>query len=131
MKFDDRLSEFTLDVVLDLTIDDGACVRAPILSQIVPLEAEKRIVVVTASNIDINSELRGLGSVFDLQLGIGGWLGPVLLTAQAGVGEALCTPGVCGKESDGSLRSGTAFPFSVDARYSLGTTVVGAFTNAG
>jgi len=121
VRFDDDLNDYTLDVVMDLEIDNGACLRAPAISQVIPLVAERRFVAVSGMGLSANPDLAGFRGVFDFNAGGGGWLGPVLLTAQVGLGFSLCNEGTCGKDDMGSLKSGWTVPFSVDARYALGT----------
>jgi len=112
-----------LDLVLDLEVDEGACVRAPAYSQVVPIEPDKRVVVVTGFGLGGNQDVAGLRSAYGVYAGAGRWFGPALLTAQVGVGESLCNESTCGKDSDGNLRSGFIIPFSVDARYAFSAIV--------
>jgi hypothetical protein len=121
VKFEDRLNDLSLDGVVDLEIDDGACLRTPVISQSIPLTIAPRAVIVGGMGLDGNQEISGLRGIVDFHAGAGGWFGPFLLTAQAGVGFTLCHVNTCGKEGDGSARSGIAVPFTLDARYALGT----------
>jgi len=131
VKFGNDLDDFSLDVVVDLEIDDGACMRVPAISQAVPLEAEKRLVAVAGFGLVANGDLSGLSSVVDASAGAGGWLGPALVTAQVGVGGSLCNEGTCGRDADGNLRSGLSIPVSIDARYPFGTATSGKMVGVG
>lgn len=123
--------DLVLDTVIDLSLDDGVCVRTPAVSQVIPLAAPAGYVLLISDTIQGNAEMLGLGATFSLGLGAGRWLGPVLLTAEAGVGVAQCNIGTCGKKADGSVYSGLAIPASLDARVKVGSTVTNRVINYG
>jgi hypothetical protein len=131
VRFDDQLSDMSLDVVVDLEVDDGACLRVPAISQSVPLDAEKRLVVVSGFGLAGNPDVSGYRGTIDFHGGAGGWVGPALLTGQVGVGISLCNEGTCGREKDGSLRSGFTVPVAVDARFVFGTATVNRLFSVG
>jgi hypothetical protein len=121
-RFESGADDMALDLVLDVEVEDGVCLRAPAVSQSIPFEAPRRFVLATSLGIDGNADLAGLRSVVGLRVGGGGWVGPVLATAVVGLGASICNEGTCGRDSDNSLRSGLAIPAALDLRYSLGTT---------
>jgi hypothetical protein len=114
-----------------MEVDAGACLRVPAISQSVPLEAEKRVVVVTGFGLVGNPDVSGFRGVIDFNGGAGGWVGPALLTGQIGAGFSLCNEGTCGRDRDGSLRSDFTVPLSVDARFVFGTATVNRLFNVG
>jgi hypothetical protein len=120
----DTSGDFALDVVVDMEVDDGACLRAPAVSQSLPMVAPRRIVGIFSMDLSGTSSVSGLDSIYGVRVGAGGWLGPVLLTAEGGIGGSTCTPGVCGRGSDNSLRSGLAIPATVAFRVSPGSLVI-------
>jgi hypothetical protein len=112
-----------LDLVVDLGMQDGSCVRAPAISQSIPLQAPGRFVLVGSLGVDGSADLGGLSGVVAGKLGGGGWIGDFLLTAEAGLGATTCSASLCGKDDDGRLRSGLAFPVELDVRYAVATGV--------
>lgn len=108
-----------LDVVVDLATRDGRCIRAAAISQSLPFVAPKRVSLVSNMLLDAVAGGSGLQGLYGAQLGAGGWLGPLLVTASAGVGAAQCTRGVCGNGSNDSYRSGFAVPITFDVQYAL------------
>lgn len=131
VRFDGRADDLSLDLVLDLELEKGLCVRTPVVSQSIPLEAKKRPLVVGSMLFDGNADLSGLRALFGGQVGFGEWLGPVLLTAEAGLGGSVCNAGACGKASNGDLKTGIAIPFTIDASASVGHVVWNKVPNAG
>jgi hypothetical protein len=130
VRFPDNAIDYTLDTVADLEIEGGLCLRAPVLSQSIPLVPERRPVLVIATGVIGNADLSGLRAVSSLEVGAGAWLGNLLVNGQVGVGVAICTPAVCGKTSDGGLNSGLAIPLAVEARYGFGGGIVGRLASA-
>ena len=131
VRFEDPLDDLSLDVVVDLEIDEGACLRVPAISQSVPFEAEKQFVIVSGLGFEFNPDVSGLRGLFDFHAGAGAWVGPLLLTGQVGVGASLCNEGTCGRDEDGNLNSGLSIPFTVDARYAFGTATMNKLVNIG
>lgn len=121
--------DLSLDLVFDLAFDDGLCLRAPVISQSLPLTVPRRLVLVGSNALDGTSDLSGLRALYGLRIGGGGWLGPLLLTAEAGVAVAICSAGTCGKREDGSLHSGFAIPLSAEVRYPTAVFVVNNWSN--
>jgi hypothetical protein len=130
IRFREGAIDYTLDTVADLEIENGLCLRVPVLTQSVPLVAEKRPILVIANGLLGGPDLSGLEAVASLEVGAGAWLGDVLVNGQLGVGAGICVAAVCGKNSDGSLNDGLALPLALEARYPLGGVVVGKLTNA-
>jgi hypothetical protein len=128
-RFGPATDVLTLDLVLDLELENGGCLRAPTMSQSIPFVAPKRFVLVTSLDFAGNSDLAGLRATFGWRVGGGGWFGPVLVTAVAGIGSAICNEGTCGRGSDKNLRDGLAFPASLDVRYSLGDSTRNLLTS--
>jgi hypothetical protein len=125
-RFDDDLDGYGLDVVLDLQLADGGCVRSPVLSQSVPLVAGGRFVIAGAMNGEaLAGTTSGVRGLFAARLGGGAWLGDALLTAQAGIGAASCTASTCGRRDNGDLKEGLALPLEVDGRYAVGSALDG------
>jgi hypothetical protein len=120
-RFDSAADDTALDLVVDVEIERGGCLRAPAVSQSIPFVAPRRFVLATSLDFGGNADLAGLRSAYGFRLGGGGWIGPVLATAVAGIGGAVCNEGTCGRGSDNSLRSGLAFPAALDLRYSPGS----------
>ncbi len=120
----------TLDLVADLELEDGGCLRAPVVSQTIPLVPARRPVLVVSTGLVGNADLSGLRAVTSLEIGAGAWLGHVLVNAQAGVGAAICTAAVCGMDSQGQLHSGVAVPLALEARYAFGGGISGKLESA-
>lgn len=116
VKLDDSLAEYSLDIVLDLAIDEDECVRVPAVSQSIGFTTAKRVTPVVSSLLWGNNDVGGLRAVFGVQAGVAGWLGPVQVAALVGVGQSLCEPSACGKKDGGSLYGGLAIPLALDAR---------------
>ena len=116
VKFHDSLADYSLDVVLDLAIDEDQCVRVPAVSQSIGFTTEKRVTPVVSSMLWGNGDVGGLTAVFGVQAGVAAWLGPVQVAAQVGVGQSLCQASACGKKDDGDLYGGLAIPLTLDAR---------------
>jgi hypothetical protein len=119
VKLNRHSQDLWLDLVLDMEIEKGKCLRTPVLNQTMPLTAEKRFTLVTSYFLDGNSDLSGLRAVTGIRLGVGSWLGPVLFTGQVGVGGTICNAQTCGKDQDGSLKGTITFPVALDARYKV------------
>jgi hypothetical protein len=117
VKVDDRLDDLTLDLVVDLQIENGACLRAPAISESVPLEAERRFMLTTGLVLGGNGDLSGLRAFTAFNVGGGGWFGPALLTAQVGGGLSVCNEGTCGLDADDQLKNSWAVPIALDVRY--------------
>ncbi|HEY7373416.1 MAG TPA: hypothetical protein VIF57_14750 [Polyangia bacterium] len=132
LRFPQGSVDFGLDTFADIEIEDGNCLRVPVLSQSVPLvPISKPPVFTIGMGVLGNTELSGLRAVTSFEVGAGAWLGPVLLNGQVGVGAAICTELLCGKSSDGQLNSGVAVPLALEARYALGAGVIGRLQSAG
>jgi hypothetical protein len=123
VKLDSNAEDFALDVVVDMEVDEGVCLRAPAVSQSLPMSAPRRLVAVGTMDLAGNSELSGLSAIYDAKVGLGAWLGPVLLTAEAGIGGATCKAQLCGREPDNSLRTGLAIPATLGVRVSPGAGI--------
>ncbi len=128
VRFSDGLDDYSLDTVIDLELDDGSCVRAPVISQSIPMVAEKRPLLTFSSvilgNTNLSGPASGLVSIISFEVGAGVWAGPVLLNVQAGFAQANCSSGTCAKQSDGSLGSSYSVPLAAEARYAFGAGVV-------
>jgi hypothetical protein len=111
MGFDD----FDVDAVIDLETTDGLCLRAPAVSRSVRMTAANRTFLVidsVAQGGPSNGNVQGL---FDVALGVGRWMGPVLTSATVGFGAV-----IAGNETskDGRYHpTGKAIPFTLDLRY--------------
>jgi len=121
VRFDHSLSDFTLDTVVDLALEGGACVRAPAVSQSIPLAARSHPLLTFGGTFDFNADLSGLHGIFAASGGAGGWFGPFLLSGEVALGAVMCNPGLCGRQPDGSLHSDFTGVASVDVRYVLGS----------
>jgi hypothetical protein len=111
-------ADFALDLVVDVETDDGHCLRAPAVSQSIPLAPRRRPFAIATLEVGGNSQLSGLISIYGVKVGVGGWLGPVLASAEAGIGGSNCDGDLCGRHSDGSVNSGLAIPAALSARVS-------------
>jgi hypothetical protein len=131
VKVDDHLDDLALDLVVDLQIENDACVRVPVISQSIPLEAQQRTVVIAGLELGGNGDLSGLRASTGFSVGAGHWFGPALLTAQVGGHITVCNEQTCGKDSDGNLQSGWAVPFALDARYAFGTAARNKLVSVG
>jgi hypothetical protein len=119
-RFLSRYNEFHLDLVLDLRLADGACLRTPVISQSLPLEVPKRPLLSLAMDLVGNSDLSGLRAVAGFQAGAATWAGRFLLGAEVGVGSAMCNAGTCGRDDDNNLKGSVTFPVQAQASYRLG-----------
>jgi hypothetical protein len=118
IRLDPNPNDFALDLVVDVETDDGRCLRAPAVSQSIPLAPRRRPLAIATIEVGGNSQLSGLRSIYGFKLGLGGWLGPVLVSAEAGIGGSNCDADLCGRRSDDSLKSGLAIPAALSARVS-------------
>jgi len=115
-----NFNDFTFDMVVDFELEDGGCLRAPIVSQSIPMVTRQRWSVVMTDILDANATISGLTGVFSAQLGLGRWVGPFFVAAHGGIGQSFCSFDVCGKTEGGTRRSGLAFPGSAEVRYVIG-----------
>jgi len=113
-------SDFRLDVVLDLRLADGACVRSPVISQSLPLEVPSRPLLTFSTDVNGDSDLSGLRAVVGLQVGAAAWVGRFLLGGDVGAGMAMCNTETCGRTSDDNLRTSFTFPLQANASYRIG-----------
>jgi hypothetical protein len=128
-RFESSGDDLALDLVLDVEIERGGCLRAPAVSQSIPFVAPKRFVLVSSLDVGGNADLAGMRGTYGWRVGGGGWLGPVLVTAVVGIGGATCNEDICGRGSDNALRAGLALPAALDLRYSLGSSTVNRLTS--
>jgi hypothetical protein len=132
LRFPPGSLDFALDTFADIEIENGNCLRVPVLSQSVPLVPISRPpVFVFSMGVLGNTGLSGLRAVTSFEVGAGAWIGPVLLNGQIGAGAAICAEALCGKNSGGELNSGVAIPLALEARYALGAGVIGRMQSAG
>ena len=103
----DRLKGYTLDIVADFAMEDGTCARTPVLSQSIPMDPGRRVVVMLGAGALGNTTLAGIKASADFQLGAGASVGPMLLTAHFGVGTAQCVASLCGPGDDGKAKVAT------------------------
>ncbi|HVT07913.1 MAG TPA: hypothetical protein VHO67_10665 [Polyangia bacterium] len=120
--------QYGLDTVVDIQTDRG-CIRAPAVSQSVPLDASPRVALISTIDALFAPMPGGLWAFIGLQAGAGKWLGPVQLIAQAGYAAASCTAMACGRDAQGNLRTGPAVPVTLEARYGLATLMAGDLAN--
>jgi len=113
--FQDQLNGYTMDVVIDVEMVDGACVRAPVLSQVIPFAPVRRLVLVVGGGADGNTALAGVKASADFHLGVGTIWRSVLLTGQVGAGTAQCVSAVCGPGDGDKARIGPALVGSLAA----------------
>lgn len=109
--------EFAMDLVLDLDLDQGRCVRTAVYSTSIPFEARSRPVVSVSFPVLGNASLRGLRGIMAPQVGIGKWFGRLRLLGELGVGLSFCDERTCGKDGQGDNKTGLAIPFSLQASY--------------
>ncbi len=125
-----RVRDFELDAVIDVEIDDGACVRVPVVSQSIPLVGQRRLMLVFTSAGDVNDRLSGHYSAIAARVGAGGWLGPVLVTGEVGAASAYCEKDVCGTTDSGARRSRAAISGAAAAHVAvLSGTFLGMYSN--
>ena len=101
-----------MDLVLDLELEAGRCLRTPVFSKSLPMEAERRTQISASSPLEVVADLRGLRGLMAFQAGIARWVGPTRLSAEVGFGASYCNQETCGKEENGRPRSGYAIPLS-------------------
>ncbi len=109
--------DFTSDLVLDLDLGRGRCVRTAVLSTSLPLAAASRTLISVSLPALANASLRGLTGIIAGQVGVGRWIGPVRLLGELGVGGGFCREETCGKDGQGQAKAGLAIPFSLEAAY--------------
>jgi hypothetical protein len=109
--------DFSMDLVLDLDLDEGRCVRTAVYSTSLPFEARSRPVVSVSFPVMGNPSLRGLRGIMAPQVGIGKWFGRLRLFGELGVGLSFCDERTCGKDSQSQNKTGLAIPFSLQATY--------------
>jgi hypothetical protein len=110
--------DFSSDLVLDLDLDEGRCVRTAVFSTSLPLAATSRTVISVSMPVLANPSLRGLRGIIAGQLGVGRWFGSVRLLGELGVGGGFCRKETCGEENPGAAKAGLAIPLSLEATYS-------------
>jgi hypothetical protein len=115
--FDSRNS-LRFDLVVDVELDGPGCLRAPAISQSLPMVPPRRFLLVADLSINFTG-LPDLRAVDTVGLGGAGWVGPLLLSAEAAIGAGTCNSGACGRDSGGQLRESLAFSAGADARYLL------------
>ncbi len=121
---------FPLDTVVDIQSDVG-CLRVPAVSQSVPMVPTTPPAVVIGGDVLFLPMPTGLRALLGVDAGLGQWLGPVQLMAEAGVGTAVCQEWACGRDTQNQLRDGVAIPISLGARTSLGSFTVAQFASVG
>ena len=109
--------DFSMDLVLDLDLDEGRCVRTAVYSTSLAFEAASRTVISVSMPVFGNASLRGLGGIFGGQLGVGRWLGPLRLLGEVGVAGGFCRKETCGGNAQGEAKTGLAIPLSLEATY--------------
>jgi hypothetical protein len=113
-----------LDLVLDLEAADGTCVRVPAISRSLAFETPSRLTLVASLPLDFQVPQHGLRGHAGILGGVMTWAGPLALSAEGGIGAALCTAETCGKDSNGATNNGLAFPlvFRALSLHSLGSS---------
>jgi hypothetical protein len=119
-RFLTRYNEFNLDLVLDLRLADGACLRTPVISQSLPLQPPNRPMLSLSMDIAGDSDLSGLRAVASFQAGAAIWAGRFLLGGDVGAGMAMCNVNTCGRDGDNNLKSSFTVPAQADVSYRLG-----------
>jgi hypothetical protein len=109
--------DFSMDLVLDLDLDEGRCVRTAVYSTSLPFDARSRPVVSVSFPVIGNASLRGLRGIMAPQVGVGKWFGRLRLFSELGVGFSFCDERTCGKDSQSQNKTGLAIPFSLQATY--------------
>jgi hypothetical protein len=129
--FEARRYDFELNTVLDVEIDDGECVRVPVVSQSIPLVGRRSPLLVASSAADFYGPLSGLSDVVPFRVGAGGWFGPALLTGQLGVAVAECKKELCGENDSGRPKYRTTLTGVADALVQVASRRGGgSFVNA-
>jgi hypothetical protein len=121
--------EFSLDTVVDMQADD-ICIRVPAVSQSLPLEAARRPALMSTLDVIFAPTSSGLRALVGVEVGAGQWVGPIQLSAQVGLAGAICQDWACGRDAQGNLRTGSAIPMSLAARYGLATAAVRRLVSA-
>jgi hypothetical protein len=109
--------DFSSDLVLDLDLDEGRCVRTAVYSTSLGFAATSRTLISVSMPVLANTDLRGLSGIIGGQLGVGRWLGPVRLLGEVGVAGAYCRKEICGKDDQSSNKAGLAIPLSLQVTY--------------
>jgi hypothetical protein len=109
--------DFSSDLVLDLELDEGRCVRTAVYSTALPFEVASKTIVSVSLPLLANTALRGLHGVIAGQFGIGRWFGPMRVFGEVGLGGAYCDQGTCGKDSQNQAKAGLAVPVSLQATW--------------
>lgn len=109
--------DFSSDLVIDLDMKDGRCVRTAVYSTILPFEVVPRTIVSLSLPVMANSTVRGLNGVVGVQIGMGRWFGRLRLLGEAGLGVGICDKSACGKDEQGQAKGGLAVPISVEASW--------------
>ena len=109
--------DFSSDLVLDLELDEGRCVRTAVYSTSLGFAATSRTTISVSMPALANANLRGLSGIIAGQLGLGRWIGSVRLLGEVGVGGGFCRKETCGKNDQGGAKSGLAIPLGVEATY--------------
>ena len=109
--------DFSSDLVLDLDLDEGRCVRTAAYSTSLAFEAASRTVISVSLPVLANTSLRGLSGIIGGQLGVGRWLGPVRLLGEVGVAGGYCRKETCGADDQGATKAGLAIPLSLEATH--------------
>jgi len=123
--------DFELDAVIDIEIEDGGCVRTPVVSQSVPLVAPRLPVLFSTLGVDGNSALSGLSDIVSIRLGAGSWVGPFLLTGELGWAGAECKKALCGETSEHGMRHRSTLSGAAAAHVQVVSgEFLGSFTNA-
>ncbi|HEY0715675.1 MAG TPA: hypothetical protein VGF45_23535 [Polyangia bacterium] len=111
---------FDLDVVMDVRLHGGRCVRVPVVSGSLPFDTEARpLFVVSLDLLGVNRGFSDMNAVQGLRAGAGYPVGPFVLSAEAGIGYALCDPAVCGKDDSGQPRSQVTPSYAAQALYAF------------
>jgi hypothetical protein len=109
--------DFSSDLVLDLDMKDGRCVRTAVYSTILPFEVASRTIVSMSLPVMANSTVRGFNGVVGVQVGVGRWFGRLRLLGEAGLGVGFCDKSTCGKDEQGQAKGGLAVPISAEATW--------------
>ena len=120
--------DLRLDTVVDIQTDQ-TCIRAPAVSQSLPLEASSRPALVSDLKVLFAPTPVGLDALIGVQGGAGVWVGSVQLIAEAGFGSATCQASACRRDAQGNLRGAAAIPFSLEARRGLGVATINHLAN--